>query len=80
MLQSLGEAIGGFLAQLPAAIRSFFTGIGQGAGVHGVLDWTCLIVGLALLLSTLRGFRTGRIVGPVLRGFIGVALMGWAVT
>ena len=79
LLHELGEGVGGFLANLPSAIGEFFAGIGQGAGVHGLLDWAALIIGLALLLSTVRGVRAGRVVGPVLRGFLGVALLGWAV-
>ena len=80
MLHSVGESVGGFLASLPDSIGSFFAGIGAGAGVQGFFDWAGLIIGLALLLSTVKSFRAGRIVGPMLRGFVGVALMGWAVT
>ena len=79
-LQSVGEAIGGFIAGIPSAVGSFFAGVGAGAGVQGVFDWTALFIALALLLSTLQGFRKGRILGPALRGFIGVALLGWAVS
>jgi hypothetical protein len=79
-LQSLGESLGGFLAGLPSAIGSFFSGVGQGAGVHGLIDWIALVVGIALMISVVRGVRAGRIVGPALRGVIGVALMGWAVS
>lgn len=79
-LSSAGEAVGGVLSAIPDAIGSFFGGVGEGAGVHGPFDWIALVVGLALLLSTIRGFRRGRIVGPMLRGFFGVVLMGWAVT
>jgi hypothetical protein len=78
-LQSLGEAFGGFLAAIPAGLNSFFGGVGEGAGVHGMFDWVALVLGLALLLSTIRGFSRGRVVGPMLRGVIAVALMGWAV-
>ncbi len=80
VLQSIGEAVGGFLAGIPPAINAFFSGLGEGAGVAGPFDWIALILGLALLLSVIRGLKRGRIVGPVIRGFIGVALMGWAVT
>jgi len=80
LLQSLGEAVGGFLAGIPPAINSFFAGVGLGAGVHGFFDWTALILGLALLLSVISGLKKGRVVGPVVRGFLGVALMGWAVS
>lgn len=79
-LQGLGEAVGGFIANLPPAIGSFFSGVGQGAGVHGALDWVALVLGIALMISVVRGVRRGRIVGPALRGLIGVALMGWAVS
>ena len=34
LLQSVGEAVGGFLAGIPPAINSLFAGIGEGAGVH----------------------------------------------
>ncbi len=78
--ESAGEAVGGFLAGIPPAISDFFSGVGQGAGVSGIFDWISLIVGMALLLSVIRGVRRGRIVGPAIRGVIGVALMGWAVT
>lgn len=78
-LQSAGEAIGSFIAAIPGAIGSFFAGLGEGAGVHGPADWMALVIGTALLLSTIRGLRAGRIVGPALRGVIGVALLGWAV-
>jgi hypothetical protein len=77
---SAGEAVGGFLAGIPPAIGDFFSGVGQGAGVAGLFDWAALIVGIALLLSVIRGVRRGRIVGPAIRGVIGVALMGWAVS
>ncbi len=78
--ESAGEAVGGVLAKVPPAIADFFSGVGEGAGVHGVIDWTALIVGVAFLLSTIRGVRRGRIVGPAIRGIIAVALMGWAVS
>lgn len=78
-LQNVGEGVGNFLSAIPPAIGDFFSGVGQGAGVSGFLDWAALLIGLALLVSVIRGFKRGRIVGPVLRGFIGVALMGWAV-
>ncbi|PLW83859.1 hypothetical protein CWI75_00405 [Kineobactrum sediminis] len=78
-LRSAGENVGGFLAGIPSAIRDFFSGVGEGAGVYGFLDWAALIIGIALLISAARGFGRGRIVGPVLRGFIGLAVMGWAV-
>lgn len=78
-LRAVGESIGGFLAETPAAIRSLFSGIGEGAGVQGFLGWTALIIGIALLISAARGFWRGRIVGPALSGFIGLAAMGWAV-
>lgn len=80
MLQSIGEAVGGFLAGIPPAVGSFVAGVGEGAGVYGVLDWTALILGIALLLSVFRGLTRGRIVGPIVRGAIGIALMGWAVS
>ena len=79
-MQSAGEAVGGVLSGIPSAISNFFAGVGNGAGVHGVLDWAALVIGLALLLSVIQGVRRGRIVGPFLRGVVGVALMGWAVT
>ena len=80
VLQWLGEVIGGFLAGIPPAIGNFFTGVGEGAGVHGFLDWTALILGIALLHSAVKGLKGGGVVGPILRGAIGVALMGWAVS
>jgi hypothetical protein len=79
-LQSAGEAVGGFIASIPPALASFFGGVGAGAGVHGIIDWAALLLGIGFLLSVIRGIRRGRIVGPALRGVIGVALMGWAVT
>lgn len=79
-LGSLGEAIGGFIANIPPALGAFFGGVGQGAGVHGLLDWAALLIGLGLLISVVRGVRRGRIIGPAIRGLIGVALMGWAVS
>lgn len=78
-LGAVGESIGGFLAEVPAVIGEFFSGIGEGAGVQGFLGWTAFIVGIALLISAARGFCQGRIVGPSLSGFIGLAAMGWAV-
>jgi pilus assembly protein TadC len=80
MLQSIGEAVGGFLSGIPSAISSFFAGVGKGAGVHGMLDWAALIIGIALLISAIRGLKRGRIVGPMVSGAIAVGLMGWAVT
>lgn len=80
ILQWLGEVVGGFLASIPPAIGNFFTGVGEGAGVYDFMDWAALIIGIALLLSAVKGLKGGRIVGPILRGAIGVALMGWAVS
>lgn len=80
ILQWLGEVVGGFLAGIPPAIGNFFTGVGEGAGVYGFLDWTALIIGIALLLSAIKGLKGGSIIGPILRGAIGVALMGWAIS
>jgi hypothetical protein len=78
-LRSSGEAVGGFLSKIPAALSDFFSGVGDGAGIDGLADWVLLVLGLAMLLSVVRGVRAGRIVGPVLRGLVGVALLGWAV-
>lgn len=80
ILQWLGEVVGGFLAGIPPAIGNFFTGVGEGAGVYGFMDWAALILGIALLLSAIKGLSSGRIVGPILSGAIGLALMGWAVS
>ncbi|WP_439106125.1 hypothetical protein [Congregibacter sp.] len=80
LAESSGEAVGGFLSGIPAALSDFFAGVGKGAGVNGMFDWAALIIGLALLLGAARGIRRGRIVGPVVSGFIAVALMGWAVS
>jgi hypothetical protein len=79
VLHSAGEGVGGFIAGIPAALGDFFSGVGEGAGVDGVVDWAALIIGLALLLSVIRGVKRGRIVGPMIRGVIAVALMGWAI-
>ena len=79
-LLSIGEALGGFIAGIPSAIGSLFSGIGSGAGVSGPLDWILLVIGLSLLLSVIRGVKRGRIVGPAIRGLLGVALLGWAVS
>lgn len=77
--RSIGEAVGAFLSGIPGAISGFFSGVGAGAGVHGILDWSAFIIGIALLVSVIRGIKRGRIVGPAVRGLIGVTLMGWAV-
>ena len=79
VLHSAGEGVGGFIAGIPAALGDFFSGVGEGAGVDGVVDWAALIIGLALLLSVIRGVKRGRIVGPMIRGVMAVALMGWAI-
>lgn len=79
VVQSAGEGVGGFIAGIPPAISNFFTGVGEGAGVHGIVDWAALIIGIAFLVSVVQGFRQGRIVGPAIRGVIAVALMGFAV-
>ncbi|GAB5413486.1 MAG: hypothetical protein Cons2KO_10890 [Congregibacter sp.] len=80
VLLTVGEGIGGFLSSIPAGLNSLFSGIGAGAGVHGIIEWAAFLIGLSLLVSIIGGLKRGRIVGPVLRGFIGVALMGWAVS
>lgn len=80
MLQGTGKAIGGFIAGIPDAVRSFFAGLGQGAGVSGLFDWIALVIAIALLLSVVRSVRRGRIVGPFVSGAIAIALLGWAVT
>jgi hypothetical protein len=64
ILQWLGEVVGGFLAGIPPAIGNFFTGVGEGAGVYGFLDSTALVLGIALLLSAVKGLKGGGIVGP----------------
>ena len=69
-----------YLAGIPSAVGNFFTGLGEGAGVYGFLDWTAPILGLALFLSALKGLKSGSIVGPIIRGAIRVALIGWAVS
>ncbi|WP_350036555.1 hypothetical protein [Pseudohaliea sp.] len=71
--------MGHFLAGIPPALIDFFSGIAVGAGLHGVLAWAAMIFGLGLLLSAVRGLRRQRIVGPMIGGAIGVALMGWAI-
>ncbi|WP_439101787.1 hypothetical protein [Congregibacter sp.] len=80
LAQSSGEAVGGFLSGIPAALRDFFAGVGKGAGVNGMFDWIALVIAIALLIGAARGIRRGRIVGPLVSGFIAVALMGWAVS
>lgn len=80
MLQEIGQAIGGFIAGIPDAVRSFFAGLGQGAGVGGLFDWIALVVAIALLLSVVRSFRRGRIVGPFITGACAIALLGWVVS
>ena len=78
--ESSGEAVGSVISEVPSTLSSFFAGVGEGAGVHGFLDWAALLIGLSFLLSVIQGVRRGRIVGPAIRGVIGVALMGWAVS
>ncbi|MFT7288295.1 MAG: hypothetical protein ACI87W_002412, partial [Halieaceae bacterium] len=80
VLHSAGEGVGGFLAGIQPAMGDFFSGVVEGAGVHGMLDRIALIIGIALLVLTIQGLRRGRIVGPMLRGVIAVAFRGWAVT
>jgi hypothetical protein len=80
ILNWLGEQVGGLLAAIPGALGDFFTGVGEGAGVSGTADWIALIVGLALVLSGAKGLKSGKIVGPIIGGAIGVALMGWAIS
>jgi hypothetical protein len=77
--RSAGEWVGNLLASIPPALMDFAGGVAAGAGLYGWLDWAAMLLGFALLLSTFRGFRRGRIVGPVLRAAIGVLLMGWAI-
>ena len=79
IVRAAGEGVGNFLAGIPPALIDFVSGIAAGAGLHGVLDWAAMILGLGLLLSTVRGLRRKRIVGPMIGGTIGVALMGWAI-
>ena len=79
ILRSMGEGLGSVLAGIPPAIGDFFSGVGAGAGLHGIVDWIAMILGIAMLLSTIKGLKQGRIVGPLLRGVIGVAFMGWAI-
>jgi len=79
ILRTAGEGVGSFLAGIPPALMDFFGGVGAGAGLHGWMDWAAMFIGLALLLSAFRGIRRARIVGPLLSGAIGVALMGWAI-
>ena len=80
LLRSIGESVGGLLAGIPPAIGDFFGGIGAGAGLDGILDWTFMIIGIALLVSAIRGLTRARIVLPILRGVIGIAFMAWSVT
>lgn len=80
ILNWLGELVGNFIAAIPGALGDFFTGVGEGAGVTGTADWAALIIGLALLLGGVKGLKDGRIVGPIIGGAIGVALMGWAIS
>jgi hypothetical protein len=80
ILNWLGELVGNFIAAIPGALGDFFTGVGEGAGVNGAADWAALIIGLALLLGGVKGLKDGRIVGPIIGGAIGVALMGWAIS
>ncbi len=76
----LGDRVGKFLAELPGSIADFFGGVGEGAGVSGFIDWAALLIGLAMILSSAKGLKGGKIVGPILGGAIGVALMGWAIS
>ncbi|MEM1402685.1 MAG: hypothetical protein AAGG55_05090 [Pseudomonadota bacterium] len=78
--QATGEAVGSAISTVPGTVSSFFAGVGEGAGVHGMLDWAALLIGISFLISVFRGIKRGRIVGPAVRGLVGIALMGWAVS
>lgn len=62
VLRSIGEGAGSVLAGIPAAIADFLGG--AGAGVHGIPDWIAMILGIAMLLSTIKGLKQGRTVAP----------------
>ncbi len=79
LAQGAGEAVGGVISGIPGVVGDFFTGLGDGAGIHGVIDWTLLVIAIAMFFSVYRGLKRGRIIGPVLRGLIGVALLGLAI-
>lgn len=80
ILQWLGEMVGNLLSALPSALVDFFTGVGEGAGISGYADWGAFLIGLALILSGIKGLTNGKIVGSIISGAIGVGLMSWAVT
>lgn len=79
LAQGAGEAVGSAISGIPGVVGDFFAGVGDGAGIHGALDWILLVLSLALLFSVYRGIKRGRIVGPALRGLIAIAFLGWAI-
>jgi len=78
-LSRVGEAIGGLLSSIPSAWNDFFGGVARGAGIDGWVDWAVLILGLALFISAIGGFRKKALFWPLVRGSVGVALMGWVI-
>ena len=76
----LGERVGQISRRTAGSIADFFGGVGEGAGVSGFIDWAALLIGLAMILSSAKGLKGGKIVGPILGGAIGGALMGWAIS
>ena len=79
LAQGAGEAVGSVISGIPGVVGNFFSGLGDGAGIHGAIDWTLLVIAVALLVSVYRGIKRGRIVGPAIRGLIAFALLGWAI-
>ena len=49
ILRSAGEGLGSFLAGIPPALVNFFSGVAAGAGLHGVVDWGAMLLGLTHL-------------------------------
>jgi hypothetical protein len=79
LAQGAGEAVGSVLSGVPGVIGDFFRGLGDGAGIHGVFDWTLLVIAIALFFSVYRGVKRGRVIGPVVSALIAFALLGGAI-
>ncbi|WP_142847639.1 hypothetical protein [Telmatospirillum sp. J64-1] len=92
LLDRFGEAIGRFVAwivslftdtfgSLAEGVRSFFGGIARGAGLQnpGLFTWILLILGLMILYGAIRSALRGGIVGAVVQGVIGIAVLAWAL-
>lgn len=83
--ESVGEALAWIVNQtgdIGGFVGDFFHGIATGAGLENPTIWTWVGLGFGglTLVSAISDLLKGDILTPVVKGAIGVAILGWVIS